>query len=310
MAFPRTILIGTSGYSYPGAPPKGWYGAFYPEKKTKGFDELRYYGQIFNTVEVNSTFYRPPTAEMTQGWAEKTPVDFSFAVKLWQKFTHPKKIGRKGIDEAWEAFTQEDIDLFRAGLEPLAQAGKLGVLLLQYPAGFHSTPENADGVAQILRVFADYPRVLELRHKSWSEHSEQLQALLADNRASQVIIDEPKFATSIRQDLQPFGEIFYLRAHGRNAKAWWRHGESWERYDYLYTRGEIKKIAERIKVGASAPAVKKAFAMFNNHARANAAANAIMLSQELGARLKAMPSEAMVRKFPELVQSPDAPAHG
>jgi len=88
----RDIKIGTSGYSYPGPPPKGWYGAFYPEKKTKGFEELKYYSQVFNTCEINSTFYRPPSSTVTTGWATKTPDDFSFAIKLWQKFTHPMKI--------------------------------------------------------------------------------------------------------------------------------------------------------------------------------------------------------------------------
>jgi uncharacterized protein YecE (DUF72 family) len=300
------LLIGTSGFSYPGPPPKGWYGAFYPDAKTKGFDELKYYSQIFNTVEVNSTFYRPASQAMTKNWATKTPSDFSFAVKLWQKFTHPKKIGRKNIDEAWESITQEDIDKVRAGLEPLADAKKLGALLLQYPAGFHFTPENVESVERTLRAFADYPKVVELRHKSWSENSEQTNAFLEENRTSEVIIDEPKFSTSIRQDFKPVGEIFYFRAHGRNAKAWWNHKESWERYDYLYTRNEIKKIAAKVKEAVSKPAVKKAFALFNNHARANSAANAIMLSQELGVRLKAMPSEAMLSKFPDLVQGREA----
>ena len=81
---------------------------------------------------------------------------------------------------------------------------------------------------------------------------------------------------------------------------------SWERYDYLYSRAEIKKIAERIRIATSTPEVKKAFALFNNHARANSTANAIMLSQELGMRLKAMPSEAMVSKFPDIVQGREA----
>jgi hypothetical protein len=92
----RDIKIGTSGYSNPGPPPKGWYGAFYPEKKTKGFDELKYYSKVFNTCEINSTFYRPPAPAITTAWATKTPDDFLFAIKLWQKFTHPMKIGRKG----------------------------------------------------------------------------------------------------------------------------------------------------------------------------------------------------------------------
>jgi uncharacterized protein YecE (DUF72 family) len=298
----RDIKIGTSGYSYPGSPPKGWYGAFYPEKKSKEFDELKYYSQIFNTCEINNTFYRPPSAAVAKGWADKTPEDFSFSVKLWQKFTHPAKISRKKSDEQWEPPTEKDFDEFRAGIMPLADAGKLGALLLQYPAGFHCSPENIEKVASTLRWFYDYPKVVELRHKSWSEETQALKALLSEHRASGVLIDEPKFATSIRQELEAVGDIFYFRAHGRNAKAWWNPKESWERYDYLYSREEVKKHAQRIKTAASTPGVNKAFAFYNNHSRANAPANAIMLAQELGVRLKAMPPEAMITKFPELVQ--------
>jgi uncharacterized protein YecE (DUF72 family) len=297
------ILIGTSGYSYPGPPPKGWRGAFYPEVKGAKLDELQYYSQIFNTVEINHTFYRPPSKAVASGWAAKTPADFVFSIKLWQKFTHPMKISRKKSEEQWEAATQKDFDEFRAGILPLAEAGKLGALLLQYPAGFHCSPESIEKVEKTLRWFYDYPKVVELRHKSWSENNEKMRALLEENRASGVLIDEPKFGTSIRQDLQPIGDIYYFRAHGRNAKAWWNPKESWERYDYLYSRDEIKKHAEQIKSAASAPGVKKAFAFYNNHARANAAANAIMLSQELGVRLKAMPAEAMLINFPQLSQT-------
>jgi uncharacterized protein YecE (DUF72 family) len=298
----RDIKIGTSGYSYSGSPPKGWYGAFYPEKKSKGFDELKYYSQIFNTCEINNTFYRPPSPAVAKGWADKTPADFSFAVKLWQKFTHPMKISRAKSDERWEPATQSDFDEFRAGILPLAEAGKLGALLLQYPAGFHYSQENMEKIESTLRWFYDYPKVVELRHKSWSEKNPEIKALLMESRASGVLIDEPKFATSIRQPAEAVGEIFYFRAHGRNAKAWWNPKESWERYDYLYSREDIKRHAERIRTAASTPGVKKAFAFYNNHARANAPANAIMLSQELGVRLKAMPPEAMIVKFPELVQ--------
>ncbi len=298
----QSVLIGTSGYSYPGPPPKGWFGAFYPEKKAKGFDDLKYYSSIFNTVEINSTFYRPPSEAITKGWVSKTPPDFSFAIKLWQKFTHPMKISRKSSDEKWEAATQKDFDDFRSGVLPLAESGKLGALLFQFPAGFHCTPENMEKLEAALRWFYDYPKVVELRHRSWGERSSDMKSLLEENRASGVQIDEPKFATSIRQEIEPIGEIFYFRAHGRNAKAWWNPKESWERYDYLYSREEIRGHAERIKTAASAPAVKKGFAFYNNHARANAAANAIMLSQELGSRLKAMPGETILSKFPELAQ--------
>ena len=300
---PHSILIGTSGYSYPGPPPKGWRGAFYPEIKGRKLDELAYYSGIFRTVEINNTFYRPPSKAVASGWAEKTPPDFVFAIKLWQKFTHPMKISRKKSDEQWERATQADFDEFRAGILPLAEAGKLGALLLQYPTGFHYSPENVGQLEQTLRWFYDYPKAVELRHKSWSENTEAMRKLLVENRAGGVLIDEPKFGTSIRQEWEAIGDIFYFRAHGRNAKAWWNPKESWERYDYLYSREEIKKHAERIKTAVSAPGVKKGFAFYNNHARANAAANAIMLSQELGTRLKAMPAEAMLKSFPDLAQT-------
>jgi uncharacterized protein YecE (DUF72 family) len=154
----------------------------------------------------------------------------------------------------------------------------------------------------MLQLFYDYPKVVELRHNSWSERNSETKALLETNRAGSVLIDEPKFSSSIRQTIETVGDTFYFRAHGRNAKTWWRPKESWERYDYLYSRDQIKNIAERIQSATSTPGIKKGFAFFNNHARANAAANAIMLSQELGLRLRAMPNEAMIAKFPELVK--------
>jgi uncharacterized protein YecE (DUF72 family) len=165
----------------PAIPPKGWFGAFYPDRKPKGFDELTYYSQIFSTVEINNTFYRPLTEAVAKAWATKTPPDFVFSIKLWQKFTHPMKISRKPAEERWEAITQKDVDDFRAGILPLAEAGKLGVLLLQYPTGFHCTPENMANVERTLRSFYDYPKAVELRHKSWSERNPQMRALLEEH---------------------------------------------------------------------------------------------------------------------------------
>jgi uncharacterized protein YecE (DUF72 family) len=302
----QEIRIGTSGFSYPGPPPAGWYGAVYPNPKPKGFDELKYYSGIFSACEINQTFYRPPTAKITAAWAEKTPPDFVFSLKLWQKFTHPMKISRKKSDEPWEAATQQDFDEFRAGILPLANAGKLGALLLQYPTGFHYTPANLEQLEATLRMFYDYRRAVEFRHKSWSENRAETTRLLEEYRASEVLIDEPRFSSSIRQEAEAIGDIVYFRAHGRNAKAWWRPKESWERYDYLYSRAEIKKHAERIKTAAAKPGVKAVFGLYNNHARGNAAANAVMLSQELELKLKAMPAEGMLAQFPEMVQTPGA----
>jgi hypothetical protein len=167
MGLAAPVLIGTAGYSYPGPSPKGWYGAFYPDTKPKEFDELKSYSQIFNTVEINSTFYRPPSQATTKNWSTKTPDDFQFAIKLWQKFTHPMKISsRKKSDEQWEGATDKDFDEFRTGILPLADSGKLGALLLQYPTGFHCTPENLAELQATLRWFYDYPKAVKCGTKA------------------------------------------------------------------------------------------------------------------------------------------------
>jgi uncharacterized protein YecE (DUF72 family) len=302
MTSSRLIHIGTAGYSYPGPPPKGWHGAFYPQARGKRIDELEYYSRIFNTVEINSSFYGPPSERMANGWVKKTPDDFLFTLKLWQKFTHPAKIGQGKSTGQWEPITQADVDLFKTGIHPLAESGKLGALVFQYPAGFYCSPENIEKLSTTLRAFSEYPRAVELRHRTWSDKLSRTTAFLEEHGSSWVLIDEPKFSTSIRQKFEAVGDILYFRAHGRNAQAWWKHEEPWQRYDYLYSREEIQQMADKVGMATSKPSVQKAFAFFNNHARANAAINAIMLAQELNVPLRSVPSEAMVAQFPALAK--------
>lgn len=137
-AFADRFLIGTCGNSYPGDPPNGWSGLFYPKSGAKRVDKLENYASYFKSVEINCTFYRPPNPKMAQGWAERTPPGFVFTVKAWQKFTHPTKLGGQtnGTADYWERFDLEDVKRFLAGIQPLADAGRLGALLFQYPASF------------------------------------------------------------------------------------------------------------------------------------------------------------------------------
>src|SRR5512133_3064028 len=134
------IRIGTSGWSYPSG--KGtWNGLFYPPRGTgrrRGFDELAYYAEHFDTVEVNSTFYRLPSVAMTRGWAERTPRGFEFSVKLYQAFTHPGlMVGSAarntpaGLEKraAVPVVTTQDVDESRDSVDPLARAGKLRAVL-------------------------------------------------------------------------------------------------------------------------------------------------------------------------------------
>lgn len=136
------IHIVTSGWSYPRGEGT-WNGYFYPPRIKS---ELEYYSRFFNTVEVNSTFYRPPDPHVSEGWARKTPDGFLFAVKLWQKFTHPAMY-REATGEA-AAISAADAEIFKTGLDPLVKSGKLGALLAQFPPSF-----TADGYGkQILKA--------------------------------------------------------------------------------------------------------------------------------------------------------------
>ncbi|NIO10418.1 MAG: DUF72 domain-containing protein [Deltaproteobacteria bacterium] len=286
---------------------------FYPQSKGKRFDELRYYCQFFDAVEVNTTFYRPPVADMARAWVRKTPSDFEFSIKVWQKFTHARQIGHEVErgEELWSPPTQEDVELFLAGLEPLADSRKLGVLLFQYPPGFHLTPENADKLVWTLKAFRNYPKAVELRHRSWSDRSSETKEILGEFRTSWVLIDEPKFASSVRQDFESAGEILYFRAHGRNSKNWWNPAETWMRYDYCYTLEEIREFAKELRrVIGERPDLQKSFVFFNNHAKGQAAVNAIMLNHEMGFPIKATPIDNLLRSFPQLSRTVLRPAQG
>jgi uncharacterized protein YecE (DUF72 family) len=220
---------------------------------------------------------------MAESWARKTPSGFDFAVKLWQKFTHPKKIGQGGATGTWEPITQDDVDLFRHGIQPLANAGKLAALLLQYPPGFTSSPANAARLSATLKTFSEHSLAVELRHRSWSDDWKTTGAMLRDHKAASVLIDEPEFESSIRQPFESAGDLFYFRAHGRNFAKWWNHEAPWERYDYRYSREEITELARMLKTAVGRePGPARALVYFNNHARANAPANALMLAEELG----------------------------
>jgi uncharacterized protein YecE (DUF72 family) len=288
------LYIGTSGWNYPTG--RGtWNGIFYParEHRSRDFDELRFYAERFNTVEVNSTFYGQPRANVSRGWVERTHPGFEFSVKLYQKFTHPVMTRDK------TPVSSKDIDDFKAGIEPLAAAGRLGALLAQFPARFKDTPEARDYLEWLLETFRDYPVTLELRHRSWSDSPQYLIELLNAHGAAWTQIDEPKFRFSIRQDLLPNVKTFYyLRLHGRNAQQWWYHEKSEDRYNYLYSEDELKPFAETVK--SARAQVKKLYAYLNNHFAAQSVADATMLRHMLDEPVSApMPAE-LVDRYPML----------
>jgi uncharacterized protein YecE (DUF72 family) len=295
------IRVGTSGWNYPSGHGT-WNGIFYPSQpRGRGrvkFDELRFYAEHFDTVEINSSFYGIPAASTTRGWAERTPPGFEFSLKLFQKFTHPEMFHKATGQDPWSLGTK-DVDDFRAALDPLADAGKLGALLAQFPASFKNEPDSRGYLEWLLEQFKDYRVAVELRHRSWSDNPADTLALLGSSSAAWTQIDEPKFRFSIRQNLQPnIRSFYYLRLHGRNAAQWWSHEKSEDRYNYLYTAQELEPFSEAAK--AASRQVKKAYLYANNHFSAKSVANAAILKHQLGQGLPGEYPEEFVERYPDL----------
>jgi uncharacterized protein YecE (DUF72 family) len=275
----NNIFIGTSGWSY----PKGegtWNGYFYPTGK---INELEYYGQYFNTVEINSSFYRPPNPGYVYNWVKHVPPGFLFAVKLWQKFTHPKMY-QEATGEA-AVISQQDVDIFNKSLEPLVKSQKLGALLAQFPPSFRNDSYGQQILRAVANAFGQYPLAVELRHRSWSDDA-GTEKLLRGLNIAWVQIDEPEFSTSVAQEVPLTADMAYFRFHGRNAKEWWT-GDSATRYRYLYSPDEISELAERVKKAAAKS--KLLFAFFNNHWKAYAPRNANDMKKALQLSFQDMP---------------------
>jgi uncharacterized protein YecE (DUF72 family) len=304
-----TVRVGTSGWSYPSG--RGtWNGVFYPPRGAEGFragDELVYYAEHFDTVEVNVTFYRPPVAATTARWVKQTPRGFEFSVKLHQKFTHPMTVGREATalpqaasgPRALPQPSQSDVDEFKAGLEPIAASSKLAAMLVQFPAGFHADDKSTAYLGRVLQTFSDYPLAVELRHRSWSDAQAATLQLLDGFQAAWVQIDEPKFQMSIRQDLVPNTDRFsYGRLHGRNAAQWWSPDSPEERYNYLYSPEELRPFAAVAETVG--PEVRKAYLYLNNHFAAKSVVNATVLKHQLGQPVTGEYRRAMIDAYPEL----------
>jgi uncharacterized protein YecE (DUF72 family) len=292
------LFVGTSGWSY----PKGegsWEGTFYPPKLADR-DKLGFYARYFNTVEINSSFYRPPAEAAARTWAARVPDEFRFTVKLWQKFTHPKMF--EAATGQSSRVQDEDFDVFAEGIAPLAEANKLGPLLAQFPASFRPDPGTLEYLEDLIRRMrgAGFPLAVELRHRDWteSEATAGVRGLMEEMGVAWVMIDEPRFKTSIR-NVPLTSQIAYFRFHGRNFKNWWRHAESEDRYNYLYTPDEQRHIAEDVREVATH--TTETYAFYNNHYGAKAVVNALQLDLALGRPVPQPLPETLQAAFPDVL---------
>ena len=251
------IKVGVAGWSYP-----DWKGIVYPKKVLKNFHPIPYLAEVFDIIEIDTTFYRIPDPIKVGEWAKMCEdfKNFKFSVKLFEGFTHTKK-----------ASLIEERD-FKRAIEPLVKTGKFFALLVQLPWSFRNIPENRKFLDEILKRFIDFPKAVELRHNSWVKVD--VLTFLRERNATFCNIDQPLFAHSTPPTAASSEEISYFRFHGRNATNWFKEGvQRDDRYNYLYSKEELSPLIEAIKDASSIS--NETAVIFNNHFRGQAVVNAI-----------------------------------
>ena len=281
----RIIRVGPAGWSY-----KDWEGVVYPQKPGKTFDPLEYLARFFDTIEINSSFYRPPVPTTTKSWIKRVAENknFVFTAKLHRVFTHER--GKA---------TKKDEKEYRQGMDVLAKAGKLGSVLLQFPWSFKNTPDDRVYLAKLLEKFSDYPLVLEVRHSSWN--TPEVYEWLEERGVGICNIDQPIFKKSIRPQALTTSPVGYVRLHGRNYKDWFRDkAQPHERYDYLYSVDELDPWLVRIKEVAKQS--RETYVITNNHFRGKGVVNAIEIKASLDEKRFPAP-EPLFKEYPRLSES-------
>jgi uncharacterized protein YecE (DUF72 family) len=263
------IRIGPAGWSY-----TDWEKVVYPPHGSK-FDHLAYLASFFDTIEINSPFYRIPPPSHAKSWVRRVAAnpEFRFTTKVFRGFTHEKA-----------TLVAADVAAFRAYLDPLMEAGRLGAILLQFPWSFRNTPESREKLTELFTAFAAYPKALEVRHSTFQ--TKDVLEFLDEHDVSWVNVDQPLFDNSVKPADSVTGPLAYARFHGRNYEKWFAHEESWERYNYLYSKEELEPWVKRIESMAKE---KDAYVITNNHFRGQAIINAVDLEASLGLDAKLPP---------------------
>jgi uncharacterized protein YecE (DUF72 family) len=272
------IRFGIAGWDY-----DDWWGPVYPadRKGKRVFDPLAYLSRYFDTIEINSTFYRPASAKSAASWVRRVEhnPNFRFTAKLYQRFTHQRH----------EAWTRPEVEEVQNGLAPLLEAGRLGCLLVQFPWSFKRDAASREWLGDLVTAFGDFPLAVEVRHSSWNVP--EFYASLRERGVGAVNIDQPVFRHSIKPGAEVTSSVGYVRLHGRNYENWFRDdAEPHERYDYLYTKDELESWLERIHEVAQR--ARDTYVVMNNHFRGQGPANALMLRRMAGENVAA-PAELM-----------------
>jgi len=270
------IRVGPAGWSYPDSP-----GHVYSAAVPARFDALHFLASYYDTIEVNSTFYRPQPARTFASWVRRVAHNpqFRFTVKLWQRFTH----------EHAAPWTADEVRQVTDGLEVLRDAGRLGALLSQFPWSFKPGDAARETLARLAGAFRAWPLVVEVRHGGWG-HPDVLP-VFRELGIGIANIDQPLIGQSLTPGSHASGAVGYVRFHGRNYEHWFGEQEdAAQRYDYLYSAKELAPWVERIRALGATDGVADVYVVTNNHFEGKGPANALMLRAMLERRkVKAPP---------------------
>jgi uncharacterized protein YecE (DUF72 family) len=273
------VRIGTCSFADE-ALTSWWYPKGLPAK-----ERLPYYAERFDTVEIDSTYYRLPDEAMTGGWADRTPEDFVFHIKAFGVMTrHPVKLQqlppdlrdeapadeRGRVERPSRAFRAEIFRRFLEGVSPLRRDGKLGGILMQFPSYVVRKPASLDYLAWAREQLDGHEVLVEFRHPSWLDEDGRAEALrfLEEHGMTHVVTDSPRIdaKTVVPTVLAVTGPSAYVRLHGRNADTWHvRGGGASERFDYLYSEEELREWVDPLRELAGQ--AENAYAFFNNNNR-------------------------------------------
>src|SRR4030095_15126565 len=195
------IRVGIAGWSY-----DDWDGIVYPSRKPARFDRLAYMAEYFDTIEINSTFYRIPDPRIAQSWVRRVQARprFRFTAKLYQGFTH-KPHELQGGEEA----------AFKVAMEPLFGEGLLAAVLMQFPYSFRPSSESREALERLCEAFGEFPLVVEIRHAEWQ--TDEFLGFLRERNVGFCNIDQPRVARSIGPTEIASSHVGDGRLYGRHA---------------------------------------------------------------------------------------------
>jgi uncharacterized protein YecE (DUF72 family) len=291
------ILVGTASWTDKTLVASGWY----PPGVTTAEQRLAHYTSQFPLVEVDATYYAPPSESMVVAWRDRTPVDFTFNVKAFSLLTHhptrPDSIykdlrpaveesarGRKNVylrdlettvvDQIWERFL--------SALRPLHEAAKLGAVLLQFPPWFPIGRASKEYILECKQRCAPMRICVEFRNRTWMSQDNQVETLdfLSSHEVPYVSVDMPQgYPSSVPPVLAATADLAVVRFHGHSQK--WESKNIYERFGYLYSTRELVEWAPKVRELAAQ--AQTSHVLMNNCYRDYAQTNARQLADLLSA---------------------------